>query len=69
MTQPICIHPMDDAAEVRARHKRIEDRLDELGHETVRALLATGGLPTNWNLIVHAWLSGDRLEPEKTVTA
>ena len=65
MTQPIKIYHADNEAEARARHERINKRLDELGHESVKSLYAAGGLPTEWNQIVLAWMTGDKLEPEK----
>jgi hypothetical protein len=60
---PIRIHASDDAAAIRYRHAQIEGRLNELGDDQVRSMLATGGLPTGWNPIIHAWLAGDRLAP------
>jgi hypothetical protein len=67
MTKPIRVHATDRTdAEVRARHADIEKRLDAMGREQVQIKLFTGGLPTEWNPIAHAWLAGDKLEPEKT---
>ena len=63
MTKPIQIFHADTPAEARARHERIVKRLEELGKESVRTRLATGGFPTQWNPIVHSWLKGEELEP------
>ena len=60
---PIRIHASDDLATMRSRHAEIEARLNELGEDRVRSMLSSGGLPTNWNAIIHAWLAGDRLAP------
>jgi hypothetical protein len=65
MTQPIRIHALDDDAAARARHDQIEKRLEELGPDQVRMMLLSGGFPTGWNTIIHAWLAGDKLKPEK----
>jgi len=65
MTKPIRVHPTDRTdAEVRARHADIERRLEEMGRERVQIGLLNGGFPTEWNSIAHAWLAGDKLEPE-----
>jgi hypothetical protein len=61
---PIRIHPQDDNMAARARHKRIEMRLDELGIDQVRTMQGHA-LPTNWDPIIRAWLKGERLEDEK----
>lgn len=63
MTKHITIHAPDTDAEARARHARIEARLNELGEPEVRRLSATGGLAPQWEPIVRAWLNGERLEP------
>lgn len=63
MTDPIRIHHADDAAGVHERHADIEKRLEDMGREQVERLLATGGLPTGWNPIIHAWLAGKKLGP------
>ena len=68
MTQPIQIHHADTPAEARARHERIEKRLEDLGIPEVNRLSSTGGLPTQWDPIVRSWLKGEKLEaaqPEK----
>jgi hypothetical protein len=65
MTQPIRIHAQDATIEqVRARHAEIEKRLEELGVDRVRMMLFHGGFPTEWNNVIHAWLAGDKLQPE-----
>lgn len=66
MTKPIRIHPIDktDAA-VRERHEMVEKRLEEMGIERVKIGLLHGVFPTEWHTIVHAWLAGDKLEPEE----
>lgn len=53
------------ADQVRKHHADIEQRLEELGRERVGIMMVTGGLPTEWNPIVHAWLAGDRLKSKK----
>ena len=58
----IVIHPLDTDDEARARHKRIEARLNELGETNVRMLAGTAGVPTQWDPIIAAWLKGERLE-------
>lgn len=66
MTKPVKIHAgdaLDD--DVRKRHADIEKRLEELGVDRVKMLLLSGGLPTNWNPIIHAWLAGDKLEAKE----
>lgn len=69
-TDPIRIHHADSAAEVRARHERIETRLEELGADEVKSLVANGGLPTQWAPIIRAWSVGKRLvREERTVSA
>lgn len=61
--KPIRVHPTDQTdADVRARHEMIEKRLEELGENRVAMMLQSGGLPTEWNTIAHAWLAGDKLE-------
>jgi hypothetical protein len=66
MTKPIRVHGTDRTdEEVRARHADIEARLEAMGREQVQIKLFTGGLPTEWNPIAHAWLAGDKLEAEK----
>ena len=67
MTEPIRIHASDDSEAVRSRHADIEKRLDDIGRDGVHAMLATGGLPTNWNPIIHAWLAGKKLEQKADV--
>ena len=52
----IRIHHADSDDEAKERHDGIIKRLEELGKEQVKTLLASGGLPTNWNPIVLAWL-------------
>jgi hypothetical protein len=65
MTKPIRMHALDETdADVRKRHADIEKRLEEIGRSGVQSLLLSGGLPPGWNLIVHAWLAGDKLEAE-----
>jgi hypothetical protein len=64
-TKPIQIHFADTDDEVRARHERIEKRLEELGKEEVNRLSAVSGLPTQWDPIIRSWLKGEKLEPEK----
>lgn len=65
MTKPIRVHATDRTdAEVRARHEMIEKRLEEVGVERVKIALLHAGFPTEWNAIAHAWLAGDKLEPE-----
>jgi hypothetical protein len=65
MTKPIRVHSIDATDEaVRTRHADIEKRLEELGPDSVRMMMLSGGLPTDWNTIVHAWLRGDKLETE-----
>ena len=56
MGETIRIHPMDSDDEARERHEGVVKRLEELGRNQVQGLLATGGLPTNWNPIIFAWL-------------
>lgn len=36
--------------------KAARQRLDELGPDQVRTLLSHGGLPTQWNSVIHDWL-------------
>lgn len=64
MIEPIQIHHADTPTEARARHARIEDRLEELGINQVRTLLQGGGFATQWNPIVHAWLDGHKVKRE-----
>lgn len=52
----IRIHASDTDEQVEKRHRDVLKRLDELGPGRVRDLVASGGLPTNWNLIINAWL-------------
>jgi hypothetical protein len=66
---PIRIHHADSDTEVEARHRRIEARLDELGAEEVRSLVANGGLATQWSPIIRAWSSGKRLAPDEKAIA
>lgn len=56
------IHKTDE--DVRRHHADIEKRLEEMGRERVGIAMVTGGMPTEWNPIVHAWLAGDKLEPQ-----
>lgn len=65
MKTPIRIHPNDTDEAAKDRHRRIEKRLEELGHDQVQAMLNRGGLPTNWDPIIVAWLKGDKLEDEE----
>lgn len=66
MVQPLRVHAVDKTeAEVRARHAEIEATLAQMGPQQVQMLLLTGGIPTEWNPIVHAWLKGDKLDPEE----
>ena len=65
MKTPIRIHPSDTDEAAKDRHRRIEKRLEELGHDQVQAMLNRGGLPTNWDPIIVAWLKGDKLEDEE----
>ena len=65
MKTPIRIHPNDTDEAAKYRHRRIEKRLEELGHDQVQAMLNRGGLPTNWDPIIVAWLKGDKLEDEE----
>ena len=58
----IVIHPHDTDDEARARHKRIEARLNEFGETNVRMLAGIAGFPTQWDPIIAAWLKGERLE-------
>jgi hypothetical protein len=44
---------MPDDADIRQVHRRFE----ELGVETVRALLATDGFPAPWRLLAADWLA------------
>lgn len=62
---PIKIHYADTEKESRARHEQIQARLNELGKDNVSLLVASGGLPTEWNPIIRSWMSGEKLEPEK----
>jgi len=65
MTKPIRIHAIDRTdEEVRDRHASVEARLEEMGADQVKFRLLHGGFPTEWHAIVHAWLGGDKLEPE-----
>jgi len=65
MVQPIKTHPIDTTEdEVRDRHASIEQRLEEMGPDHVRMALLSGGLPTEWNPIIHKWLAGDKLQPK-----
>ena len=64
MTQPIRIHHADTDEEARARHERIQARLEELGSGTVERMQGRD-LPTQWNPIIRAWLKGDKLEDEE----
>lgn len=65
MTKPIRVHGTDRTdAEVRARHAMIEKRLEEIGREGVTIKLLTGGFPTEWHSVIHAWMAGDKLEKE-----
>jgi hypothetical protein len=65
MTKPIRVHSIDATDEaVRTRHADIEKRLEELGADRVRMMLFHGGLPNEWNPVIHAWLAGDKLETE-----
>jgi hypothetical protein len=66
MIDPIRIHHADDESEVRARHARLEKRLDELGADEVRFLQANGKVPTQWDPIIRAWLAGDKLAAPST---
>jgi hypothetical protein len=54
----IRIYHADSDDEAKARHEGIVKRLDELGAQQVRDLVATGGLPTQWNPIIIAWSKG-----------
>ncbi len=65
MKDPIKIHPQDNEEAARARHGKIESRLNDLGEAEVRRLSTTGGLPPQWDPLIGAWLKGDRLEDEK----
>jgi hypothetical protein len=66
MTDPIRISAIDKTdEEVRARHEDIEKRLSEMGLAKLRLLMENGGLPTEWNPIIFAWLSNDKLEKAK----
>lgn len=56
----IRIHPLDTDEQARERHEQIVKRLDEIGAVQVRDLLATGGLPTQWNAIITDWLKGKK---------
>jgi|WetSurMetagenome_2_1015567.scaffolds.fasta_scaffold00813_8 hypothetical protein len=67
MIDPIRINHADDDDAVRARHARIEARLDELGVDEVRFLQSNGKLPTEWDLIIRAWMAGKKPNPEKAV--
>ena len=58
MGETIRIHPMDSDDQARERHEGIVKRLEEIGPQGVRDLLASGGLPTNWNTIIAGWLKG-----------
>lgn len=64
MIEPICIHHADTPDEVRARHLRIQQRLEQLGHEQVRAMQGHA-LPTQWDPIIREWLAGKRLDEAK----
>ena len=59
----IRIRHQDDDDEAYARHKQIEEKLEEHGADAVRAMLGHG-FPTEWNPIIIAWLKGDRLGPK-----
>lgn len=66
MTKPIRISGVDRTdEEVRARHEFVEDRLEKLGLAKVRLLFERGGLPTEWNPIILAWIANEKLEKEK----
>lgn len=62
MIKPISIHHADSPAEILARHAQIEDRLEELGADEVHRLTSCGGLPTQWDPIIRAWLKGERVD-------
>jgi hypothetical protein len=54
--QLVRIHPPDDDWQASVRQSEIVARLDALGPDAVQMLYGTGGLPTNWDLIVRAWM-------------
>lgn len=60
----IHIHHADDDEAAFRRHDEIEKRLEELGRDRVGMMLMSGGFPTGWNPIIHAWLVGERLEAQ-----
>lgn len=60
MSDHIQIHHLDTEEEAKARHAKIEARLDELGADEVRFLQSNGKLPTNWDPIIAAWMRGER---------
>jgi hypothetical protein len=39
-----------------AERQDIIRRLNELGPDAVRMLYGTGGLPTNWSVVIIEWL-------------
>lgn len=63
MTKPIRIHAIDSEDTVRLRHEEIEKRLESIGEPIVRRMRDHGGFPPEWNVIIDAWLAGDKLEP------
>ena len=63
MKDPIRVHAGDSSEDdIRSRHIEIEDCLEKHGPDQVRIMLFSGGLPTNWNPIINAWLAGKKLE-------
>jgi len=62
---PIKIRDADAESDVRARHEYMENRLNALGEETVRTLMATGGFAPQMHPFVVAWLGGARLETKE----
>jgi hypothetical protein len=60
----IVIHPMDDDAAAQRRQAQVIARLEYYGVDQVDLLMRTGGLPTNWDPIIHAWLKAKGAEPD-----